>query len=101
MLSKALAREFGRYNLNVNIICPGLTLPEKTEDAGADSLWHRDSHQSAIFRDEEVLKKVVKNYPLRRIGVPNDIVPMVLFLSSDRSSYVTGQCISVSGGYAM
>ncbi|MCH7695858.1 MAG: SDR family oxidoreductase [Proteobacteria bacterium] len=101
VLTKALAREFGRHNLNVNIVCPGLTLPENPEDSGTNSLWHKDSHQSAIFRDEEVLKKVAKKYPLRRIGVPNDIVPMVLFLSSDRSSYVTGQCISVSGGYAM
>lgn len=101
VLTKALAREFGKHNLNVNIICPGLTLPKNPEDSGTDSLWHKDSHQSAIFRDEEVLKKVVKNYPLRRIGVPDDIVPMVLFLSSDKSSYVTGQCISVSGGYAM
>ncbi len=100
-LTKALAREFGRHNLNVNIICPGLTLPDNPEDSGSNSLWHEDSHQSAIFRDEEVMKKVIKNYPLRRIGAPDDIVPMVLFLASDKSSYITGQCISVSGGYAM
>jgi 2-hydroxycyclohexanecarboxyl-CoA dehydrogenase len=101
VLSKALAREFGRYKLNVNVVCPGLTLPKNDKDAGADSLWHRESHQSSIFRNEETLKKVVKNYPLRRHGVPDDIVPMVLFLSSDVSSYITGQTISVSGGYAM
>ncbi len=100
-LTKALAREFGRYKLNVNIVCPGLTLPEKPEDAGDKSLWHPDSHQSGIFRDPEVMKKVVRNYPLRRAGVPADIVPMVLMLASDKTSYITGQCISVSGGYAM
>ncbi|MCP4332102.1 MAG: SDR family oxidoreductase, partial [Gammaproteobacteria bacterium] len=48
-----------------------------------------------------VLEKVVRRYPLRRYGVPNDIVPMVMFLASDATSYVTGQCISISGGYAM
>jgi 2-hydroxycyclohexanecarboxyl-CoA dehydrogenase len=100
-LTKALAREFGRYKLNVNIVCPGLTLPENPEDAGDNSLWHADSHQSGIFRDPEVMKKVVRHYPLRRAGVPADIVPMVLMLASDKTSYVTGQCISVSGGYAM
>ncbi len=100
-LTKALAREFGRYRLNVNIVCPGLTLPENPEDAGENSLWHADSHQSKIFQDPDVLKKVVRNYPLRRVGVPEDIVPMVLMLASDKTSYVTGQCISVSGGYAM
>ncbi len=100
-LSKALAREFGRHKLNVNVVCPGLTLPEDAGDAGENSLWHADSPQAKIFCDDEVLKKVVRRYPLRRCGVPKDIVPMVLFLSSDTTSYITGQCISVSGGYAM
>jgi len=100
-MSKALAREFGKYNLNVNVVCPGLTLPESAEDAGAESLWHEGSHQSRIFQNEETLAKVVKRYPLRRHGVPKDIVPIVLLLASDKSSYTTGQVISVSGGYAM
>ena len=51
--------------------------------------------------DEETLKKVVRHYPLRRVGVPSDVVPIVLLLASDQTSYVTGQTISVSGGYAM
>ena len=100
-LTKALAREFGRHKLNLNVVCPGLTLPENPEDAGDNSLWHADSHQSQIFRNEETMKKVVRHYPLRRAGVPADLVPMVLLLASDKTSYVTGQCISVSGGYAM
>jgi len=100
-LSKALAREFGKHNLNVNVVCPGLTLPESADDAGAESLWHKDSHQSRIFQNAEVLAKVVRRYPLRRHGVPNDIVPLVLLLASDKSSYTTGQVVSVSGGYAM
>lgn len=100
-LSKALAREFGKYGINLNVVCPGLTLPVDSEDAGANSLWHSESPQSKFFRDEEVLKKVVKHYPLRRHGVPQDLVPMVLLMASDKTSYVTGQTISVSGGYAM
>ncbi len=100
-LSKALAREFGKYQLNVNVVCPGLTLPEDPDDAGENSLWHADSHQSRIFRDPETMKKVVRRYPLRRAAVPGDIVPIVLLLASDQTSYITGQTISVSGGYAM
>ena len=99
--SKALAREFGRYNLNINVVCPGLTLPENSDDAGKNSLWHSESHQSKIFQNDEVLSKVVRRYPLRRHGVPADIVPMVLLLASEQSSYTTGQVVSVSGGYAM
>jgi 2-hydroxycyclohexanecarboxyl-CoA dehydrogenase len=100
-LSKALAREFGKHNLNVNVVSTGLTLPESPDDAGTMSLWHKDSHQSQIFQNDEVLAKVVKRYPLRRHGVPQDIVPLVLLLASDKSSYTTGQIISVSGGCAM
>ncbi len=100
-LSKALAREFGRYNVNVNVVCPGLTLPETPDDAGRESLWHSDSPQSRLFQDGDVLAKVVRRYPLRRHGVPRDLVPVVLMMSSDKASYVTGQVISVSGGYAM
>jgi 2-hydroxycyclohexanecarboxyl-CoA dehydrogenase len=100
-LSKALAREFGKYKLNVNVVCPGLTLPENPGDAGDNSLWHEGSHQSQIFQNEETLAKVVRHYPLRRVGTPGDIVPIVLLLASDQTSYVTGQTISVSGGYAM
>ena len=101
LLSKALAREFGKYNLNVNVVCPGLTLPESSDDAGSNSLWHSESHQSKIFQNDEVLSKVVRRYPLRRHGVPSDIVPLVLLLASEQSSYTTGQVVSVSGGYAM
>ena len=100
-LSKALAREFGKHNINVNVVCPGLTLPESADDAGPESLWHEGSHQSRIFRNDEVLAKVVRRYPLRRHGVPKDIVPLVLLLASDKSSYTTGQVVSISGGYAM
>jgi 2-hydroxycyclohexanecarboxyl-CoA dehydrogenase len=100
-LGKALARELGRHKLNINTVCPGLTLPEKPEDAGSNSLWHEGSHQSQIFQNEEALKKVVRHYPLRRVGVPADIVPMVLLFASDQTSYATGQTVSISGGYAM
>jgi 2-hydroxycyclohexanecarboxyl-CoA dehydrogenase len=100
-LTKALAREFGKHQLNVNVVCPGLTLPDNPGDAGENSLWHEGSHQSRVFQNEETLKKVVRHYPLRRVGAPDDIVPMVLMLASDKTSYVTGQTISVSGGYAM
>jgi 2-hydroxycyclohexanecarboxyl-CoA dehydrogenase len=100
-LSKSLAREFGRYGITVNVVSPGLTLPDHPDDAGAESLWHAESPQRRIFQDEDLLARIARKYPLRRIGVPGDIVPMVLLLSSDKASYVTGQVISVSGGYAM
>jgi len=44
---------------------------------------------------------VSKAYPLRRVGTPADIAPVVLFLASEAASFVTGQTLSVSGGYSM
>jgi 2-hydroxycyclohexanecarboxyl-CoA dehydrogenase len=50
---------------------------------------------------EKNLDKILKQYPLKRIGVPEDVAPMVTFLASDASSWVTGQTISINGGFAM
>ena len=49
----------------------------------------------------EVREKAARAYPLRRLGTPDDVVPAVLLLASDRASYITGQTLSVSGGYTM
>jgi 2-hydroxycyclohexanecarboxyl-CoA dehydrogenase len=48
-----------------------------------------------------VLEKAARAYPLRRLGTAEDVVPAVLLLASDRASYITGQTLSVSGGYTM
>jgi 2-hydroxycyclohexanecarboxyl-CoA dehydrogenase len=82
--SKGLAREMARYSINVNCICPGPTetpmlmaLPEK----------HLEAFKRAI--------------PMRRFGQPQDVANAILFFASDRSDYITGQTLSVSGGLTM
>ncbi len=45
--------------------------------------------------------RMLRGYPLRKLGVPEDVAKVVTFLASDGASHVTGQTISVSGGYAM
>jgi NAD(P)-dependent dehydrogenase (short-subunit alcohol dehydrogenase family) len=50
---------------------------------------------------EANLPKMVKNYPLKRIGQPGDVAPMVAFLAGDGGRWITGQIISVNGGFAM
>jgi len=84
-LGKSLARELGRNNVTVNAISLGLV---ETAHSDADFL-------------EKNREKIVKAYPLRRIGKPEDITPMVTFLASDAASWVTGQVISVNGGFSM
>jgi 2-hydroxycyclohexanecarboxyl-CoA dehydrogenase len=97
-MSKSLARELGRYGINVNVVCPGMTLPENPEHAGELSMWKSPMAQ---FLTPEVQEKAAKAYPLRRLGKPQDVANVVVFLASDAASFITGQTISVSGGYTM
>jgi 2-hydroxycyclohexanecarboxyl-CoA dehydrogenase len=97
-LSKSLARELGRYGINVNVVCPGVTVPENPDYAGELSMWKGPMAQ--VFTTE-VQEKAAKAYPLRRLGKPEDIANAVVFLASDAASFITGQTISVSGGYTM
>ncbi len=84
-LGKSLARELGRANICVNTVSLGLV---------------QTAHSDADFLAQH-MEKIVKAYPLRRIGSPGDIAPMIAFLSSDEASWITGQVISVNGGFAM
>jgi 2-hydroxycyclohexanecarboxyl-CoA dehydrogenase len=96
-MSKAIAKEVGRHGITLNVVCPGFT-PGIPEASGDGSIWRAE--QGAQF-DEQTLQKVARSYPLRRLGTPEDVVGPVLLLASDRASYVTGQTLSVSGGYTM
>ncbi len=84
-LGKSLAKELGRNNITVNTVSLGLV---------------QTSHSDAEFLAKN-MDKIVRNYPLRRIGEPEDVAPMVAFLASDAAAWVTGQTISVNGGFAM
>jgi 2-hydroxycyclohexanecarboxyl-CoA dehydrogenase len=97
-LSKSLARELGRYGINVNVVCPGVTVPENPEFAGELSMWKGPMAQ--VFTPE-AQEKAARAYPLRRLGKPEDIASAVVFLASDKAGFITGQTISVSGGYTM
>ena len=84
-LGKSLAKELGRANVCVNTVSLGLV---------------RTAHSDAEFLEKN-MEKIVRAYPVRRIGTPDDIAPMVAFLSSDEASWITGQVISVNGGFSM
>ena len=84
-LGKSLAKELGRYDITVNSLGLGLV---------------QTSHSDAEFLAKN-MDKIVKAYPMKRIGTPEDIAPMVTFLCSDRAGWITGQVISVNGGFCM
>jgi len=97
-LSRGLAWEFGRYGININTVAPGTIVPASTDDVGDGSMWKQWSYQ---VYTPEVLEGMKKLWPIHRLGRPEDIADAVLFLASERASFLTGQTISVSGGAFM
>ncbi len=95
--TKAVAREVGKFNIRLNVVCPGLTLPASEEEYGEGSPWK----MTAAFFTDDLKEKIKKNYPLRRLGTSSDIANAVLFMASDAAGFITGQTLSVSGGYSM
>lgn len=96
--TKALAKEIGKFGIRLNVVCPGVTVPESEEAIGEQSLWA--GGMLDIF-NPEVQGKVAKSYPLRKLGTAEEIANTVIFMASECASHITGQTISVSGGYSM
>lgn len=95
---KTIAKENGRYGIRCNVVCPGVTIPEAKEDVGGTSMW---ASIDEMFTPEQ-LERVAKALPLRKVGRAGDVANAVLFLASPLAAgHVTGQVLSVSGGYSM
>jgi 3-oxoacyl-[acyl-carrier protein] reductase len=83
-LTKSVARELGRYQINVNVVLPGLTLTPTIAKMA-----------------EKYKNMIIDNTPLGRIGQPEEVANVVAFLASDEASFMTGASVEVSGGAAM
>ena len=83
MLTKTMAKEWGKYGIRANAICPGLIKTKFSE---------------ALWSNEAMLKYYLKQTPLGRIGEPQEIANLALFLASDASSYSTGGVFLADGG---
>jgi len=84
-LTKALAIEWAKYNINVNSIAPYALETDMTR---------------TMLEDEKVKKAILSKIPLKRIGQPADLSGAVVFLASKASDYITGQVIFVDGGFS-
>ena len=79
-LTKSLARELAPYNIRVNAVAPGIIKTDMLKDISDD-----------------IIKPLIDNIPLGRIGLPSDIANAYLFLASDMASYITGVILQVDG----
>jgi 2-hydroxycyclohexanecarboxyl-CoA dehydrogenase len=87
--SKTLAREHARDRIRVNVVCPGLVETPLIEEMRQDELTGK------------ILSSIIGYIPFKRLGQPEEIAPLVMFLASDAASYITGQVVSVNGGLNM
>ncbi|MEZ5709823.1 MAG: SDR family oxidoreductase [Blastomonas sp.] len=82
-LTMSAAREWGRYNINVNSVCYGLVETAMTE----------------TIRQEKFRNKYLEQIPLSRFSTPQDVAPATCFLLSDAAAYITGQHLAIDGGF--
>jgi NAD(P)-dependent dehydrogenase (short-subunit alcohol dehydrogenase family) len=85
-LTREAARELAEYNIRVNAVCPGVIETEMT---------------ATLRQDEAMLTRWLEDIPQARLGRPQDVAGLVLFLCSDAAAYLTGQAINIDGGKVM
>jgi NAD(P)-dependent dehydrogenase (short-subunit alcohol dehydrogenase family) len=86
-LTKTAAIEYARENIRVNAVCPGVIYTEMIE-----------RHTGG---DEEVQQELAEGQPIGRLGQPEEIAAVVVWLCSDAASFVTGHAMAVDGGYVV
>lgn len=97
--ARTTAREHGRHGIRSNIVCPGLVMPESPDAVGQTSLWAVG--EGEVFNPKQI-DFMLKDTPMRRLTTAEDVARSVLWFASPRAArQVTGQLISVSGGYTM
>jgi NAD(P)-dependent dehydrogenase (short-subunit alcohol dehydrogenase family) len=84
MLTKSQAKEWGKFNIRSNAICPGLI---------------QTKFSAALWQNEAILNTVEKHLPMRRMAQPDEMAGLATFLSSDAASYATGAVYTNDGGH--
>ncbi len=84
MLTKNQAKEWGKYGIRANVLCPGLI---------------KTKFSAALWQNEQLLHKIEKTLPSARMGMPEEMAGVVCLLASDAGSYMTGGVYNADGGY--
>jgi len=91
--AKTLANEYGKNNILVNVVCPGPTLTDRMKELINTTVKNTGKSY------DEVEKTWINPIPLGRLGKPEELANLVVFLASKRASYITGTVIQVDGGF--
>ena len=91
-LVKSLANEFGKDGILVNNVAPGFTATDRLKELA------RSRSAAAGTAEKQILEEWTADAPLRRLGEPAEVADTIVWLASDRASYVTGQTVLVDGG---
>jgi 3-oxoacyl-[acyl-carrier protein] reductase len=91
-LSRSLVNEFGQEGITVNTVCPGRILTDRARGFLASRA------KIAGLSVEEFVKQDTAAIPMKRMGEPDEVANMVVFLASERASYITGLTVQVDGG---
>jgi NAD(P)-dependent dehydrogenase (short-subunit alcohol dehydrogenase family) len=85
-LTKVLAAEWGPDGVRANVVCPGLI---------------RTRFSEALWGDARVVAQMMAQQPIKRVGEPEDVAGLILFLASDAAAYCTGGVYTADGGYTI
>jgi 2-hydroxycyclohexanecarboxyl-CoA dehydrogenase len=92
-MTRSLALEVAKFGVTVNAVSPAMVVPDSDEDIGMQSM------QKSRDRPPEAMAKILKFYPVGRVGRPADIAGAVAYLCSEEAAFVTGQTLPVNGGF--
>jgi NAD(P)-dependent dehydrogenase (short-subunit alcohol dehydrogenase family) len=85
MLTRSLATDWAPHGITVNAICPGI--------------FATDPNQAWALKHPEVIEAYVRNIPMGKLGEPEDLGPLAVYLASDAARYMTGAALVIDGGY--
>lgn len=89
--NRSMALDQGPGGITFNVVCPAMTVSEEG----------REDFEQRLGGPERVKGILERFYPLRKLGTPEDVAAMVVFVASEKGSHITGQTISVNGGFCM
>ncbi len=101
MMTKVLALEHGKDKIRANCICPGSIHSEMFDDGIKNFAKKMEGQGGGALSSEQIMDNIAKGIPLGRIGEPEDVASLALFLSSEEASFINGAVLVIDGGQCL